>query len=94
MNVWDPRSNAIFLKAIELPKLGERRAYAAEACEGDAGLTTLVVALLDFALIAAHLNAQLLYGPRRSYGLDFQLFRILAQFVHGDPQRIAGRRPK
>src|SRR5215204_3316274 len=47
MTAWDPRANDLFLKALDLPAGGDRRAYLDGACGGDAALRAEVESLLD-----------------------------------------------
>jgi tetratricopeptide (TPR) repeat protein/serine/threonine protein kinase len=47
MPTWDPRANALFLKALEMPSAAERQEYLDGACAGDAALRAEVEALLE-----------------------------------------------
>jgi serine/threonine protein kinase len=46
MAAWNPQANDIFLKAIEIRSLDERRAFVDQACGGDSSLRGEVAALL------------------------------------------------
>src|SRR5262249_31812852 len=47
MPTWDPRANALFLKALELHSPSERQAYLDGACGGDASRPAEVESLLE-----------------------------------------------
>jgi tetratricopeptide (TPR) repeat protein/serine/threonine protein kinase len=47
MTNWDPQANDLFLHAVQLRSLGERRDYLDRACAGDAALRAEVDALLE-----------------------------------------------
>ncbi len=46
MAAWNPQANEIFLKAVEIQSLDDRRTYLDEACHGDAQLRGQVEALI------------------------------------------------
>ncbi len=43
---WNPKANALFLQAVEMPSPGERQAFLDEACAGDSTLRVEVEQLL------------------------------------------------
>jgi serine/threonine protein kinase/Tfp pilus assembly protein PilF len=47
MTTWNPKANALFLKALELPTAAERKAYLDQSCAGDDALRAEVEALLE-----------------------------------------------
>src|SRR4051812_34208781 len=47
MTTWNPRANALFLKALEMRPADERQAYLDGACAEDAALRAEVDALLE-----------------------------------------------
>jgi serine/threonine protein kinase len=47
MRGWDPRANAVFLKAIEAPSAADREALIDAECGDDPGLRSIVLALLE-----------------------------------------------
>jgi serine/threonine protein kinase/tetratricopeptide (TPR) repeat protein len=47
MTTWNPKANALFLKALELPTPAERKAYLDQACASDEALRAEVEALLE-----------------------------------------------
>jgi serine/threonine protein kinase len=47
MGDWNPRANELFLETLERPLGTARNAFIDEACHGDEGLRTQVIAMLD-----------------------------------------------
>jgi serine/threonine protein kinase/tetratricopeptide (TPR) repeat protein len=63
MTTWNPRANDLFLKAVELGSVDERREYLDQACGGDVALRAEVESLLDAGARAGDFLESLALDP-------------------------------
>ena len=69
MSVWNPKANAMFLRAVEMPSPDERAAYLDEVCAGDPALRAEVEQLLKAHQEAGNFLERPLLGDQQTEDL-------------------------